>query len=64
MEEITSTANKLGNLAEELKNELAKSGGDDEKSKEKKEKSKKSLSLKKKVTVLKTVHQKGTPEEN
>ncbi len=64
MEEITSTANKLGTLAENLKDELGASDTGNGKSKEKKQKKKekKSLGIKKKVAVLKTVHQKGMPE--
>ncbi len=58
MEEITSTANKLGRLAEELKNELAKSGGDGNgKVQEKEPKTRHKIGLKDKLAALKTVKQ-------
>ena len=62
MEEITSTANKLGLLAEELKEELAKSGGENGKAKKTKKKEKKSLNVKNKIAVLKSDRQKGSIE--
>ncbi|MFX0022865.1 MAG: methyl-accepting chemotaxis protein [Candidatus Hermodarchaeota archaeon] len=64
MEEITATANKLGNLAEDLKNELAKSGGGGNgKVQEKQPKTKQKFGLKDKLAALKTVKQNESSEE-
>ncbi|MFX1569747.1 MAG: methyl-accepting chemotaxis protein [Promethearchaeota archaeon] len=55
MEEITATANKLGVLAEELKNELAKSGAENGKVREKQSREKQKIGLKKKLVAIKSV---------
>ncbi|MCK4780791.1 MAG: hypothetical protein KAT57_11405, partial [Candidatus Lokiarchaeota archaeon] len=59
MEEITSTANKLGVLAEDLKSELAKSetgnGKVKEEQSEETSEEKKRTGFKKKLSVLKTI---------
>ncbi|MFX0142524.1 MAG: methyl-accepting chemotaxis protein [Candidatus Hodarchaeota archaeon] len=57
MEEITATANKLGTLAEDLKNELAKSGGGNGQMKQVHPKAKQRFGLKDKLAALKTIKQ-------
>ncbi|MEE9379134.1 MAG: methyl-accepting chemotaxis protein [Candidatus Lokiarchaeia archaeon] len=63
MEEITATANKLGGLAEDLKNSLAISDGTNGKAQKGQTKEKQKPGLKKKLSVLKTIRQSESSEE-
>ena len=67
MEEITSTANKLGVLAEDLKSELTKSDGSNGKVQKEQPKetssNKPKVGFKKRIAVLKTVRQNESAED-
>ena len=67
MEEITSTANKLGVLAEDLKSELAKSDGGNGKVRNEQPKEtsieKPKAGFKKKLAVLKNARQSYSTDE-
>ena len=63
MEEITATANKLGVLAEDLKDELTKSGGGNGKVQKKETDNKQKFGIKKKLAAIKAIRQNETPEE-
>lgn len=64
MEEITATANKLGVLAEDLKNELSKSGGGGNGKVKQQETQEQQVSgIKKKFAVLKSIRQINSTEE-